>query len=299
MYCLLSEMSNILIYGCRKTGSTLTQRLLELEDYTFFPVETKIKSFKKFINLKNNSKINLEILRGHFPIKYNEKFKINEKIYNRYLLENYYKVLNLKDFITLHVEALEKAKNSFNKNFIIKEIAGDTKLLIDNFLSSFPNSKVVFIKRNPKFISKAVFTDRHRKKIRLTLKKKILEVIEPHIILSFIGHYKNNRNVYILNYENLISNVEDEIKKLCQFLNIKFLSKYTIPTLNGERTIVDTSSQKKFGLFKANKSLMNDVTLFEFFLILLSRPLALVYLLLYKAKLLNFFIKNKEFIKTL
>ena len=92
---------------------------------------------------------------------------------------------------------------------------------------------------------------------------------------------------------------EDEIKKFIQFLNIKFLSKYTIPTLNGERTIVDTSSKKKFGLFKANKSLMYDITLLEFFLILLSRPLALIYLLLYKAKLLNFFIKNKEFIKTL
>jgi len=290
-------MFNVLIYGCRKTGSTLTQRLLELDGYTFFPVETKLKSFKKFLKNKNN--IDLDQLRNHFPIKYISEFKINESEYNQFLIDHYKKIQNVNDFINLHVGALEKSRNKFNKNFIIKEISGDTKVLLDEYLKNINSPKIIFINRNPKFITKAVFTDRKRRKIKISLKKKILETIEPQIILSLIGNYKQNENVYILNYEELISNTEAEIKKICNFLNIEYLKKYSIPTLNGTETIVDTSSKKEFKVFDSKKSLIKGISFVEYTLIKFSKIFYYIYMLFYKLKILNIFIKNKEFIKTL
>ncbi len=290
-------MFNVLIYGCRKTGSTLTQRLLELDGYTFFPVETKLKSFKKF--LSNKSNINIDQLKKHFPIKYISEFKLNEIEYDKYLVDNYKNVHDINDFIKLHVGALEKAQNKFNKNFIIKEISGDTKLLLDEFLEKVSSPKVIFINRNPKFITKAVFTDRKRRKIKISLKKKILETIEPQVILSQIRNYKDNKNVYIINYEDLISNSEFEIKKVCDFLNLDYLKKYSIPTLNGTRTIVDTSSKKDFKVFESGESLKKGISFTEYVLIKSSKIFYFIYLILHKLKILNLIIKNKEFIKTL
>lgn len=275
-------MFNVLIYGCRKTGSTLAQRLLELDGYTFFPVETKLKSFKKF--LSNKSNINIDQLKKYFPIKYISEFKLNEIVYDKYLVDNYKNVHDIKDFIELHVSALEKAQNKFNKNFIIKEISGDTKLLLDEFLEKVSSPKVIFINRNPKFITKAVFTDRKRRKIKISLKKKILETIEPQVILSQIRNYKDNKNVYILNYEDLVSNVEFEIKKVCDFLNLDYLKKYSIPTLNGTNTIVDTSSKKDFKVFKSGESLKKGISLTEYVLIKSSKIFYFIYLILYKLK---------------
>jgi hypothetical protein len=101
----------------------------------------------------------------------------------------------------------------------------------------FPHSKFIFIYRDPRDIvisSLKSFKDS-------TLSWVISEICVRHSYIKYLKE-KYNDDVLILNFENLVLNPEIELKKICNFLNLKYEKKMI--DLIGETAHIHKNSTK-------------------------------------------------------
>ena len=65
---------------------------------------------------------------------------------------------------------------------------------------------------------------------------------------------KKNESIILLNFEEIIKNPKDTLKKLCHRLDIEYNENLNIPTFNGEKILSDSS-------FKSVKGEIDKTTL--------------------------------------
>ena len=207
--------------------------------------EIYTKKFKKLINL-NTKKINIAFLVG-FPrsgttlldtILLAEKNTIvlEEKPYIRKARDKYFSQNNnnLYSLKEITEDEIIEIRNSYLKQLNIKVI-NDDKLIIDKLPLTltelgfikiiFPESKIIFALRHPcdvVFSCYATFFKPNQAMINFLNLNDTVKFYDA--VFSLFEFYENELNLdYIkIKYENVVNNLEDEIKKLFNYLGLKF-----------------------------------------------------------------------------
>ncbi|MEX1013636.1 MAG: sulfotransferase [Candidatus Paceibacterota bacterium] len=257
-----------LIYGPRKGGTTLLQRLIDSELVFCHPTETKLKFYSQLQNQVNADKqtgnFTFDNYKKYFRIKYQDVIDFDQIRYEEIIISGLAGIGSLKEYVLLHLYATIEASNVIevnNRKLFIKDVGGNTKYIFENFLGGFPSGKIVSIRRNPKWVTRAVFKDRTRRSINLNLSQKIAEIIEPIKVDKTQKKYLNNPNILTINYEELTEHTHDIMKKVMTFFDVKFSENNVFPTINGERTVVITSSRNTDQVFtKKGVKLSDDIS---------------------------------------
>ena len=84
----------------------------------------------------------------------------------------------------------------------------------------FKNSKFIFLIRDPRAVVASSLNNRKNSYDIQFLVNQWRKIS----ILSKIYKEKNNQDIILINYENFVLNFDKEIKKICNFLNLKKIS---------------------------------------------------------------------------
>lgn len=254
-----------LIYGPRKGGTTLLQRLIDNELVFSHPSETKLKFYSQ---LQNQIKADRQVgnfryddYKKYFRITYQDELEIDQIRYEKIVISGLVNLSTPKDYVLLHLRATLEASDvidASNKKLFIKDVGGNTKNIFENFFDGFPSGKIVSIRRNSKWVTRAVLKDRNRRGIQLNFYEKIAEIIEPIKVDRIQKRYFNKPNVLTINYEELTENTQDIMRKVMGFFDANFSENNVFPTINGERTVVLTSSRNTNKVFTKKGIRLSD-----------------------------------------
>jgi hypothetical protein len=266
----------VLIYGPRKSGTTLFQRLLDgTKEIFVHPDETKIKYFialekKKDLSLSDDS----DYYKRHsyyFRAWKKDWPQVDSKIYKDFTEKEFANVKYLDDYIELDIEASKEAMETNylkSDSWAIKEVSGNTTEIIDSFLNKYPEGKVINVFRDPRRITSAVYRAKMKSDSKVPFKRALKIAQQPYNELKNLYSYIDDPRVLSVFYENIVEHTEDTMKEVADFLGISYSEKLTIPTINGENCIVPTSSQETNKVFKREKPLYADITYWKYALIL-------------------------------
>ena len=263
----------VLIYAPRKSGSTLLHNLLDGHDELIsIPGELKIKNFveiqdfktidfsnwiKKnivsFLNKTDNNYLS-EVYSGLGNIS---KSKVDEKIdlnlfLNAFNSKDYSEGLKyvIEEFVRSWVNAL-KVDVSNKKYVVFKEVGGDSVSILMLFKALFPEGKIILNNRNYLYVTRSIINDRRKKGIYLGYNQTMLELKKAHVINSILGKVdsKITLNTLLLNYEDIVSRIDVQMDRVCDFLKISKRDSLNYPSLFGDSVVVATSSQKTNKVF--------------------------------------------------
>ncbi|MGB5920023.1 sulfotransferase family protein [Arcobacter sp.] len=207
-------MINICSSG--SSGSTLLSYILNRHDKIYCGEEIGLFS-KPFLynNYKLFSKYRQYIFSkgiSSWPHFTDKSFLRNLDFYNIKRDDLFELLSDSKDFIDF-ANNLEESINTKNNTSIWIEKSPENIYLINSFIKLFPFSKVIHIVRDPKDVINSLI-------------KRGLDIITAAEVwitsVANIQPFLNLKNVYEIKYEDLVTNPETEIKKLCHFLNIEF-----------------------------------------------------------------------------
>ncbi len=268
------ELLKVLIYGPRKSGSTLLQRMIDGSDLFVLPGETKIKSYPKF----PSGDLLDEAMTDDFfrASKRNLKdFKLDT--YDRIVRQKSGLIKNIRGYIDLDIEA---SLGGFGyhiadcKGWCIKEVGGDPDYIISKFLEAYPEGKVIMIFRNPRYVARSVYMKKKSNNKIIDIPKIIREAKAPWQVMARQKKYLEMPNVYRVDYEKLVGDPASTMRSVAGFLEIPFNDVLTHPTMNGQNSIVRSSSRKTDRVFISQTGLREGITLSEFLVI---KVIALLY----------------------
>jgi hypothetical protein len=253
-------MKVVLVYGARKSGTTLLQRLLDGGGLFSLPSETKIKAFarlqhliEKGADLSAIAHRGTTALRWFFPFEATEESRLEDDEYYRYISANLPSVSCLRAYVSLQVESMlsnvheESMLKDYKSGFIIKEVGG--KKVMSHFLSAFPEGKVVAIVRNPLYTASAVFRQRKKSaRQRLCARQVFSQAQRPWRVTREIIDEKINERILVVSYENIVHKTRDTVRFVSEFLALPRLPE-PVPTMNEKKTIVRTASRVDTNVF--------------------------------------------------
>jgi hypothetical protein len=242
----------VFILGCSRTGSKIYMSILN--DYSPINITQELhylntpwrnifyrKDFVRMVKNKIGDLNDNKNVSKLIDLIYSKKLEgsfwdfIEKRNLNKYNLEK--KILNsdrsfkiiFKIILEEHAEANNKkiygAKFPVNSSYI--------RLLME----WFPNSKIVFLIRDPRAIF-ASLSGGFRKKI--TSKNKIFNtriLLMFSTILQFNKAVKNYKkysqreNYFLIRFEDIITQPEKYLKRLCNFLEIEFKKEMLLPSV--------------------------------------------------------------------
>jgi len=229
----MNNISPIYISGLYRSGTTLIADIFGNHSevsITYGTVHFMRNSYNKYNPIEINYENLVNDTYKRIKNKWNLKFD-SEKV-----------IKNIKDNSkisqALVYDKLMREFLKINDNQVWGEKTNVEWEGIDSFLNLFPNGKVVHIIRDPRAVlaSFKYFTF-HPEPMYLDA------IFAASAMFNYINNI-NNKNVYIIKYEDLVSNPESIVKRLCIFLNIEFE--------NGMLDITKESKQDK--PYSANSS---------------------------------------------
>ena len=266
----LLEWTNhpVLIYGPRKSGTTMLQKLHDGGEHLLcFPDETKLKrlirepdpissfSSKTYYSL-NQTEFLKSIMRGKEYPNFNAASyrQLVKSIQNSDLS-------SLKDILRHDIFAVYQSIIQKPSNLVMwgmKEIGGDTKRIIQLFKELFPNGKIVMIVRNPLLVTRSVLTNRRRKGDQLNTNSIIREIIDPIEVLYQQSQFLDDPNIYFVSYEKITGGyLKENMMGICKYLGIPYSDIHTQTTTFGESIVVSSSSKVTTKVFR-NKAKWYD-----------------------------------------
>lgn len=109
--------------------------------------------------------------------------------------------------------------NSSKKIYIYK--CGRYFLYIDKIKSLFPNSKFIFISRDPR----AIYNSQVQSKDSITKKPMAKDIVRFAIgyknTYKIVNDVQHKKYLHIVNYESLVTNEQKELKKILTFLHVQ------------------------------------------------------------------------------
>jgi len=235
-----------LIFGNRKSGTTLLARLIDSEYIYVGSTETNFHHLNKVKSITNNDEFSYEDIEKFFPSQlHSNEISLDQKKYKKIIMEKVRSIKSYHDYIILHLEALIKGSNcntNEKKAFFIKNVGEEPKIAINNFLKAFPDSKIISITRDPRFILRAIINDRKKNNRPLNFNQKLRYVFEAYRSLNQQNALKHNNQIYTLKYEDLKDNHTQELKNIMQFCKLPFSKRNEVVTINGNKTNTATHS---------------------------------------------------------
>lgn len=186
----------IYIVGMPRSGTTLLEQIISSH--------SKIKSFGEPVHIPNT-------IKKFFPERDLNKF---EKSFDDLTLKKVEKVS----------EYLDDLYNLDNKKYIAFTDKLPFNFIFIGLINSFlPNAKIVHIKRSPQDTCVSILKNYFQGEF-------IGFAYDEKEIASYYNCYldlmdfwkKNNCNFYEVKYENLVTNLEQEVRKIFNYLNIDF-----------------------------------------------------------------------------
>ena len=254
-----------LVYGPRKSGTTLMLNLLDgAPDLAVHPEELKLsKLFGTFWRVDNASATFADIAHHNYD----------------FAGENaaaYKDALQGADFDSLR-EAIERDLQVFSelvhksprptKLFVVKEVGGTSRHIVTLFRHLFVDGKVVSVMRRPEMVVRAIVMDRRRKGIRISAKGLVVETVDAMLNLRDQVALAAGSGICSLKYEELVSDVERNMRRLASFLGVLYSEVMTRPTVLGRDAVVRTSSRDTNKVFRSDRSWYQDLTPREIFFV--------------------------------
>lgn len=149
---------------------------------------------------------------------------------------------------------LEKLRRLANGNLHISDKMPQNFLYIDLIVASFPEAKILHVKRNPAAVCWANYKQWFRSK-DLGYSYSIDDIIEYHRLYEDLmkfwnKHFKNI--IYEVDYEALTINYEDEIKKLIKYLGLDWEEACLSPEENDRNVSTASNIQIRNKIFKGS-----------------------------------------------
>ena len=149
---------------------------------------------------------------------------------------------------------LEKLRRLTNGNLHISDKMPQNFLYIDLIVASFPEAKILHVKRNPAAVCWANYKQWFRSK-DLGYSYSIDDIIEYHRLYEDLmkfwnKHFKNI--IYEVDYEALTINYEDEIKKLIKYLGLDWEEACLSPEENDRNVSTASNIQIRNKIFKGS-----------------------------------------------
>lgn len=244
------------ICGAGKCGTTLVKCILDShKSINVYPVELT-NLFQELIKLKKNK--NLEKCQ----IFCKEFLNLNEDRVNL-LAKEIYTNLNLS------MEKILIKINNFlfkNKKATVFDVTDPSSL---KYLKNFKNSRVIHLIRDPVDSLNSQFFERYVKFKNLTsinkwaINSHLSRMEESFKNIFYINKTKKYKKRFLLiKLENLQKEKTKNIKKICNFLNIKKINSLSQLTLNG-KYYYDASNLERTKKIKILKHKKNYLTNFE------------------------------------
>ena len=142
--------------------------------------------------------------------------------------EMYYELAQLKEAKVKFIESIIMGKIDKTKSYsIISEKTPDNILVFDHLIELFPNSNFFFIARDPRAIYNSFknLKGRNKNKNKIGFGENILDDLNRIYLSIKAGDdfiKKNSSQCKIVYYENLVSKPLEEIKDVCNFLDVPF-----------------------------------------------------------------------------
>jgi len=212
------EENLIFIISQPRSGSTYLQNLLSNNNETNTCSESWL-----LLNFANQFKPNL------FKAKFDNQSAVDAfKGYLEKYPEINFSKLQREFLLSLY----QPMFNGFN--FVIDKTPRYWEIL-DEIVTLFPKSKVIILKRNPTDVIKSMIATWKIKSLdRLNYFRRDL-LIAPKKIQSFCSIHKDNPNVYVIKYEDLIEEKKQQIKKIYDWIGIDYVD-----------DVIDVSNNSKY-----------------------------------------------------
>lgn len=213
-----SKYKPIFIIGVPRSGTTLLQMLLNshrnIAIYSEIHFFSQILQIKRFINKLN--KDNLDQF-----IEYVKK-------------TNHYKYLPNIDTLLPHIkEKMERTENLSYEHFylfLMQEFAESENKIrfgektpqninyIDELINLFPKAKIIHIVRDPRAVVSSLI------KVKWSANDVLINTLKWKVqILNFEESEKKwHNNCLLLRYEDLLSQTEKYLRKVCEFIDEKY-----------------------------------------------------------------------------
>jgi hypothetical protein len=266
------DLVPILIYGPRKSGTTLLQNLHDTQNQILScPSELKLKQLinAKWTGITQND---LQLYCENNKVIEVPNFNLSK--YKNDLLVDHVDVSGgLKDLIVNDMYCLyTNIKPDFRpKNlthWAVKEVGGNTNEIIQKWKLMYPNGKIIMLIRNPLMVASSILRERRKRGLIQPASKLMKQIESGFLILEKQLNYVNDPSFHFLKYENLIDDTVTEMKKICQFLQIEFDEDLTKTTIFGELVVSSTASQMTKSVFKTHNRWYDKLTLKEKFWVL-------------------------------
>lgn|GEM_PF-1861503 len=253
--------SAVLVYGARKSGTTMLANLHDGGDeLLFFPSEIKLKQFAKrpwpdasaaadFFYSQSRQ------LGGQFPNFDSRRYA--ERV-ERVKAQG---ISSLRDLLRHDVYAVYRSatvRPETPRMWGMKEVGGDTEKILQLFRTLFADGRIVMIVRDPGMVTRSVLLDRRRKGIRLGAREILFQVRSPMDVLYAQTQLLDDPAIHFTTYEWLTGGfLQHEMKAICRYLGIAHTPVLEQTTIFGEPVVTRTASQQVSGVFR-NRPRRND-----------------------------------------
>ena len=149
---------------------------------------------------------------------------------------------------------LEKIKNFVDNSLIITDKMPQNFLYIGLIMASFPEAKILNIKRNPAAVCWANYKQWFKSK-DLSYSYSINDTIQYYSLYEDLMNFWKklfNNKIYDVNYESLTINHEDEIKKLIKYLDLNWEEECLSPEKNKRAVTTASNKQIRDKIFKGS-----------------------------------------------
>lgn len=257
----------VLVYGPRKSGTTLLHNLLDGgRDMFVYPEELKLKRLARSAEKgeigNEEYRDRLRTLKVELPAFDADRYAA---AWNTLVAAGGTRPLKKLIWSDLQfvMESVRVKLPSTFKAWCAKEVGGDTRAVIGWWLQAFDAPRVVFILRNPLMVTRAVLNDRRRKGRRLSIRAIVRETLDPIKVLKAQQALAHRSEILTITYENLVSNPTATVARIAAFLNIENGAYLTLPTIFGEAVVVRTASKPRAAIFDSGANWQDGLTLRE------------------------------------
>ena len=149
---------------------------------------------------------------------------------------------------------LEKLRRQANGNLIICDKMPQNFLYIDLIVASFPEAKILHVKRNPAAVCWANYKQWFRSK-DLGYSYSINDIVEYHRLYEELMQFWKTLfkdRIYEIDYEVLTTNHEVEIKKLITYLELNWEEGCLSPEKNKRSVSTASNIQIRNKIFKGS-----------------------------------------------
>lgn len=282
----LFSSNAVLVYGPRKSGTSLLHNLLDGgPEILMLPGEIKIKESlrenatktdlpRRYAQLGRLDFPDMHVLQDntlHARPDFSFEGLNREQSSELFDFDSYARslstLLQSDEFTTYHdivrhdVESFRRAlrKAPEYSGWAAKDVGGNPSRITAQFSQSFPNSKIVYLARDPRFVVRSILMDRQRKGISLKNSQVWYECVKAQKIVDFIFQQAEN-GAFVISYETLTKNTEATMRRVVDYLQLDFAPIYCEPTALGVPVVVRTSSQKTTKVFQPVEDWKKNLT---------------------------------------